>query len=212
MTPPPILWLACLPQGSRWGYLACQARSTPATSTEARQLVPHASHIYQEHGAAHDEKSGDGAADCPGVGRLPPRPSGRRGHPDHDQGKLTAGGTRDPAPLWHVAGARQAGARGPQPQDGRRGGHSRPAGCALPCGPTVQAGRRWSRSPPRGHPARAGDTGCAEAAGVLPCSGSRTTHPIRRRKRWLQERWAKTVTSARPQRPPSLAWTPAPPH
>jgi hypothetical protein len=46
-------------------------------------------------------------------GAQRPGRRGRRGHPDHDQGQLTAGGTRHPAPLWHVAGARQAGARGP---------------------------------------------------------------------------------------------------
>jgi nucleoid DNA-binding protein len=46
------------------------------------------------------------------------------------------------------AGPRQAGACRPQPQDGRRGRHSRPAGRALPRGPAVQAGRRWG-CPPR---------------------------------------------------------------
>ena len=42
-----------------------------------------------------------------------------------------AGRARVPAAVWHVAGAGEAGARRSQPEDGRRGGHSSPAGRAL---------------------------------------------------------------------------------
>src|SRR4029453_10439057 len=99
------------PTGVPCGDLAAR-RGAHWPCPRGRWLVPHASHIRHEHGAAHDEKSGDDTADCPRA-RVHHRQgrSGCRGHPDDDQGELTAGGTREPAPLWHVAGPRQAGAR-----------------------------------------------------------------------------------------------------
>src|SRR5262249_30570459 len=62
LTPPPLLWLAGLPQGSRVA-LSPARRGAPRRRPQGRRLGPHASHIHHEHGAAHDEKSGAGAAD-----------------------------------------------------------------------------------------------------------------------------------------------------
>src|SRR5262249_47275859 len=56
LTPPPLLWLAGLPQGSRVA-LSPARRGAPRRRPQGRRLGPHASHIDHEHGAAHEEKA-----------------------------------------------------------------------------------------------------------------------------------------------------------
>src|SRR5215471_4743102 len=66
LTAPPVLWLTCLPQGSRVD-LSPARRGAHRPCPRGLGLVPHASHCRHALGAAHDEKSRDGAADCPGA-------------------------------------------------------------------------------------------------------------------------------------------------